>query len=67
VVLSGRREWKTNLFWMPDVRFENRQKEGADLRVRASTRDFYLRSIVLRRDIPATNGPMHRRIPSASL
>jgi hypothetical protein len=66
VVLSGRREWKTNLFWLPDVRFENRQKEGADLRVRASTRDFYLRSVVLRRDVPATNG-LYARAHSVSI
>ncbi len=57
VSFSGQREWRTNLFWMPDVRFENRQKEGADLRVRASSRDFYLRSVILRRDVPGTNGP----------
>jgi hypothetical protein len=57
VVTTGSREWKTNRFWMPDVRFENRLYGGADLRVEASGPDFYLRRITLRRDVPVREGP----------
>jgi hypothetical protein len=50
IVMTGNREWRTNRFWMPDVRFENRLYGGADFRVEASGPDFYLRRITLRRD-----------------
>jgi len=57
VVTTGSREWKTNRFWMPDVRFENRLYGNADLRVEASGPDFYLRRITLRRDATVREGP----------
>jgi hypothetical protein len=60
VVTTGNRQWKTDRFWMPDVRFENRLYGGADLRVEASGPDFYLRRITLRRDVPVREGPYAR-------
>jgi hypothetical protein len=57
VITTGSREWKTNRFWMPDIRFENRLYGGADFRVEASGPDFYLRRITLRRDVPVHDGP----------
>ena len=60
VVTTGSREWKTNRFWMPDVRFENRLFGNADFRVEASGPDFYLRRITLRRDVPGRDGPYAR-------
>ena len=56
VITTGSREWKTNRFWMPDVRFENRLFGDADFRVEASGPDFYLRRITLRRDVPVRDG-----------
>ena len=54
--MTGSREWKTNRFWMPDVRFENRLYGEADLRVEVSGPEFYLRRITLRRDVPVREG-----------
>jgi hypothetical protein len=41
VVTTGSREWKTNRFWMPDVRFENRLYGDGDFRVEASGPNFF--------------------------
>ena len=60
LTLTGSRQWKTNVFSMPDVRFENRQNENADFRVRATGLEVYLRRITLRRSIPAPDGPYAR-------
>ena len=57
VVTTGDRAWKTNRFWMPDVRFENRLYGSADLRVEVSGPEFYIRRITLRRDVPVREGP----------
>jgi hypothetical protein len=60
VVTTGSREWRTNRFWMPDVRFENRLYAEAVFRVEASGPEFYLRRITLRRDVPVHDGPYAR-------
>ena len=46
-VLNGSGEWQTEIFDLTDARFQNRQNNRADLRLRVNCPDFYVRRVTV--------------------
>ena len=49
-VLNGSGEWQTETFDLTDARFQNRQNNRADFRLRVNCPEFYVRRVTVRRD-----------------
>ena len=49
-VLNGSGEWQTKTFDLSDARFQNRQNNRADFRLRVNCPEFYVRRVTVGRD-----------------
>lgn len=49
-VLNGSGEWQTEIFDLSDARFQNRQNNRADFRLRVNCPEFYVRRVTVSRD-----------------
>ena len=49
-VLNGSGEWQTETFDLTDARFQNRQNNRADFRLRVNSPEFYVRRVTVSRD-----------------
>ena len=49
-VLNGSGEWQTKTFDLSDARFQNRQNNRADFRLRVNCPEFYVRRVTVSRD-----------------